>query len=392
MPAPLSGPGLGLPLAQRLYPSILTNAPIDVPANQLNLAPGDELPIPAGTWYVSTGSYNQLEYLDPITSTWIIVPNAAWLGGPLYVKSDGFNYRIANRLGCLASVSVTAPGDGNYVQSTTSVTVTGSTASVTPIVGGQVALSGGTLRSNGAGYGVAPIVLIGAPADANNNSNGVGGVQAAGYCTIQNGTVSGFTFTNPGAGYQTAPVGVIVPNPTDPNLSTGITAASIVFSLTASGSITGAVVTNPGAPITPANITLTVSGAGASATLTPNMLQTTTAASVIGSYTTGYGTVSAFLTTVGGYPNAGTFSNDPNGLYLAFRPRPAQIELTVSGVGSLAAQTGTIYDGGLFLSTPVPVVATRPLANTAGSLTSTGGTLSLTMGSRNDIVTLQPAP
>ncbi len=313
---------------------------------------------------------------------------AAWVGGPTYVKSDGFSYRIANRLGCLASVSITAPGDGNFVQSSTTVTVTGSTAQVSPIVGGMLGFS---LVNRGAGYGVAPMVFINPPANYNTNSNGIGGIPATGYVTIATGTVSGFTFTNPGAGYQSAPVGVIVPNPTDPNLSTGITAASIAFSLTAAGSITGAIVTNPGAPITPANITLPVAGAGASATLTPNILQTVTAASVVGTVSGLQASVSALLTTIGGSPNAGTLTNDPHGLYLAFRPRPANIALTVTGIGSIAPQAGTIYDGGLFMSTPGAALAYGLVPSNAGTVVN-AGTLTLTMGSRNDIVTLQPAP
>ena len=395
MPQPLSGPGVGLPLPQNLYPAnILSGGPINTPTNRMALAPGDELPLPAGNWYVDS-LYSTIEVQDPITGTWMMMPAGAWRGGPTYIKSDGFTARVANRTGCLGSVSVTAPGNGSYVQSTTTVAVTGSTASVTPIVGGQLALVGGTINSttHGAGYGVAPIVLIPAPPDAAGNPNGVGGIPASGYVSIASGTISGFTFTNPGAGYPTAPKAVIVPNPTDPNIATGITAGTITFSLTAAGSLTGALVNNPGAPITPANITLTVSGAGAAGTLTPNMLQTATAASVVGAYTTGFGTVSALVSTVGGYPNAGTFTNDPNGLYLAFRPRPAQIALAVTNIGSVAAQTGTIYDGGLFMSAPSPVLAgVQLLPNAAGSLTSSGGSLVLTMGSRSDIVTLQPAP
>ena len=389
MPQLISGPGLGLPIPQFLYPSELTNAPVDIGTNKLNLDPGDELSLPAGHWFVDSGSYCLIEYKDPVTGAWGIVPSAAWQGGLHFIISAGFDYRIANRLGCLASVSITAPGNGSYVQSTTAVAVTGSTASVVALVGGALASS---LVSRGAGYGVAPIVVIQNPAPGSANPNGVGGVAATGYATIANGTVSGFTFTNPGAGYATAPTGVIVPNPSDPNLSTGITNASITFSLTQAGSITGALVINPGAPITPANITLTVTGAGTGATLTANVLQTVTAASVVGTLTGPVGTGAALLTTVGGAPNAGSLTNDPFGLYLAFRPRPAQIGLTITGGASIAPQAGTIYDGGLFMSAPTAIIATNPFATSNAATLVNAATLTLTMGSRNDIVTIQPAP
>lgn len=394
MPQPLSGPGVGLPLPQNLYPAnILSGGPLNTPTNRMGLAPGDALPLPAGNWYVDC-LYSTIEVQDPITGTWMILPSSAWRGGPQYVKSDGFTCRVANRTGCVASVSVTAPGDGNYVQSTTTVTVTGSTASVVPIVGGALALSGGTLTANGAGYGKPPIVLIPAPANYNTNANGVGGIPASGYCTIASGTISGFTFNNPGAGYQTAPTAVIVPDPTDPNISTGITAGTITFTLTAAGSLTGALVRNGGAAITPANITLTVAGAGANGTLTANVMQSITAASIVGSMLGPFGTVAALLTTVGGAPNAGTFTNDPFGLYQAFRPRPAQIGLSVTGAATstLTPQTGKIYDGGLFQSTPTGIIAVNMvMGSNTGTLTNTG-TLVLTTGGTNDIVTIQPAP
>src|SRR5215471_14284166 len=101
MPAPLSGPGLGLQLPQYLYPSELFNAPADIASNAIMLAAGDQLPIPAGTWYVSLGLYNVLEFNDPVTGIWRQHPASY---GPRtqmqYVKSDGFNFRVANRTGC----------------------------------------------------------------------------------------------------------------------------------------------------------------------------------------------------------------------------------------------------------------------------------------------------
>lgn len=390
MPSPLSGPGIGLPLPQYLVPSQLQNAPVDVGSNRVSLAPGDMLPLPAGDWYVNPGQYCVIQYRDPVTGVWNLATSAGWMGGSVFVKSDGFNVRVANLLGCPVSATVITFGSA-YVQATTTITQTGGTGTWSPIVGGALAVVGATLTSNGAGYGVAPIVLIPPPPSAANNANGVGGIAAAAFATIASGTVSGISFTNPGAGYPTAPTAIIVPNPTDPNLSVGITAATVAFSLTGSGQLRGALCTNPGVPLTsPANITLTVAGAGTQATLTPNVMQTVTAASVVGAATTGYGTVAAGLTTIGGVPATGTITNGPENLYLAWRPRPAQIGLVVTGVGSLNAQTGAIYDGGLFLGIPTPVVAIQPVVATG---TVTGAhTIVLTMGVTNDIATVQPAP
>lgn len=389
MPSPLSGPGLGLPLPQRLYPSQLTNAPVDSPTNSIALAPGDMLPLPAGDWYVNPGMYSVIQFLDPVTGTWNVAPSAGWMGGSVFVKSDGFNVRVANLLGCPVSATVVTFGSA-YVQATTTISVTGGTSTWSPIVGGALAISGGTLTSNGAGYGAPPIVLIPAPAPASNNANGVGGLAASAWATIENGTVSAISFTNPGAGYPSAPTAVIVPNPTDPNLTVGITAATVTFTLTGSGQLRGALCTNPGNPLaTPSAITLTVGGAGTNATLTPNVMQTVTAISMVGSATNGYGVGNPGVTSVGGAPATGTITNGPENLYLAFRPRPLQGALTITGTGSVSAQVGTIYDGGLFLSTPTPAVVINPIAS--GSFVG-ASTVTFVMGSKADRIAIQPAP
>lgn len=392
MSTPLSGPGVGLPLPQNLYPSYLNNAPVDTPTNRLALAPGDVFNIPAGTWFVNTGSYCILQYLDPVSGTWAAGPTAAWLGGQQYVKSDGFNVRVANLTGCVYNIVPTAYGTA-WVQATTSLTVVGpSGVTASPIVGGQLTLVGGTLTSNGAGYGLPPLVMIPAPPNAANNSNGVGGIAASAYAIIASGTVSGISFTNPGAGYPSAPIAVIVPNPADPNINVGITQATVAFSLVGSGSITGALVTNNGQAIPDgslSNVTVTIGGAGSAATLTANVMQTVKAGSVVGTGL-GYGTVGALLTSTGGSGATGTVTNSPEFLGLHFRPRPAQINLAVTAAGTLAGQVGTVIDGGLFLSAPNAVIATNPLPG--ANVTVSGATVAFVMGSRPDIITVQPAP
>lgn len=392
MSTPLSGPGVGLPLPQNLYPSYLNNAPIDVPTNRLGLAAGDVFVIPAGTWFVNTGSYCVLQYLDPVTNTWAAGPTAAWLGGQQYVKSDGFNVRIANLTGCVYNIFPSAYGTG-WVQGSTSLTIVGPAGvSALPIVGGQLTLVGGTLTSNGAGYGLPPLVMIPAPPSATNNANGVGGIAASAFAVIASGTISAISFTNPGAGYPSAPIAVIVPNPADPNINTGITQATVAFSLVGSGSITGALVTNNGAPLpdgSMANVTVTIGGAGSGATLAANVMQTVKAGTVVGTGL-GYGTLGALLTTTGGSGSTGTITNSPEFLGLGFRPRPAQINLAVTGGGTIAAQVGTVIDGGLFLSAPNAVVSINPLP--AANVTVSGATVSFIMGSRPDVIGIQPAP
>lgn len=385
----INGPGNGLPYPQGLYPSELYNSPPDAPTNRIALAPGDTLPIPAGDWFINLGQYNVLQFLDPVTGLWSLGPNAAWNGGHQFVVSDGFNVRVANLTGCPINSSITAYGSG-YAQATTVITPTPGNSTWLPIVGGQLTV--GSFLARGAGYGVAPEVFIPAPPPSSTNSNGVGGIPASAYAVIANGTVSTISFTNPGAGYPSAVTCVLIPSPTDPNLSAGVTNATVLFSVTGSGSLTGAVCTNNGAPLAnPNQFTLTVTGAGTGATVVGNVLQTVTNATV-STVGAGYGTTAALLTTVGGVPATGTIANNSDGLGLAWRPRPAQIGFSVAGAtGSLGLQNGSIYDGGLFLTNTAPgfVIATQPLA---GLSSVTVATIALSMGSRADNVTIQPAP
>jgi hypothetical protein len=395
MPSPLSGPGLGLPLPQNQFPSELNNSPYDLPSNKVCLAAGDEMPIDAGTFFIDLGGYLLLEFLDPVTGLWQPGVAGSWAGAVTYVKSDGFNVRVANRLGCPVGGVVTAPGS-SYVQASTSISVTGGGGSTwVPIIGGQLSMNTATIvtAQAGAGYGVAPIVMIPSPAPPANNANGVGGIQASGYASIASGTVSGFTFTNPGAGYGGTTFNVVaLPNPTDPNLAIGITACTITFTVGSSGSITGVICTNPGAPLAnPNNITLTVAGAGTLGTVTPIMLQTITSSTLVGGSTlAGAAGTLAFITSVGGYPPQGTFTNSENFLYQWGRPRPAQISATVAA-GVIAAQTPTIYDGGLFYQAPSPVMSEQFLTATTGTVVGSS-TIVFTMGSKPAVAGIQAAP
>jgi len=393
MPQFLSGPGVGLAYPQNLYPSELGNAPQDGSSNQLGLAPGDVFVLPAGDWYVGLGMYLVLQFLDPVTNVWTMASGSAWNRGLIHVSSDGFNCRIANLTGCVVSASV-VNGGTSYVQATTTLTVvaagiTGAVPTMLPIVGGALKISGGTLTANGAGYGVPPIVMIPPPPPAAVNSNGVGGIPAAAIAIIASGTVSSISMINQGAGYPTAPVAVIVPSPFDPNLSTGITAATVTFTLGSSGVILGALVTNNGSPLpngSLGSVTISVGGAGSSGSLTANVLQTI----VSGTLTTagtGYGTGGVAFSTFGGNPVTG-IGNYPAAELIAWTPRPANVAVTASSLS--VAAPATVYDGGLFQSAPTIAASTGNAAGGAAPTTIAG--LTAVMGSAYDIAVIQAAP
>lgn len=396
MPIPLSGPGQGLPLPQNLFPTQLFNAPADISTNQLALPPGETFVLPAGDWFISLGLYHVLQFLDPVTNTWNTAAGAAWTRGLTFVPADGFTARIANMTGCVVSASVINGGTG-YVQATTTITAistvfNGAVPTLLPIVGGALgvtggAAGGGTLTSTnaGAGYGIAPIVMIPPPPPAQANANGVGGIAAQAIAIIASGTISSISVINQGAGYPTAPTALIVPSPFDPNLSTGITNATVTFSLVSSGVIMGALVTNNGSPLANgslASVTLSVGGAGTSGSLTANVMQTVVSYTLS---TIGTGYTTALVTSYGGAPAAG-IANTPFAAGLAFEPRQANLAFPAS---VSVATSAAVYDGGLFEAAPVLVQVPSPFP-AAGAFTL--ATPVLVMGSRSDISIIQPAP
>src|SRR5208282_530599 len=140
----ISGPGVGLALPQNLYPSELGGASLDTSGNRVCLAPGDAMPVPPGEWLVGLGMYLVLQYLDPITNTWIVSASGGWEGSLIYVFSDGYNVRVANVLGVPIGAAITAAG-GGYVQATTTIVATSAAgtggSTWLPIIGGQLAVT-----------------------------------------------------------------------------------------------------------------------------------------------------------------------------------------------------------------------------------------------------------
>lgn len=372
MPQPLSGTGQGLAYPQGLYPNALFGGEYGAATNILTLAPGEALPIRAGRFMIDPGKYGSVQYLDPVTQLWTLLRDAN-ASQSLNVWSDGFNLRVANLTGCPVSAVITNGGNNAYVQGTTVVTPSAGNSTWQPIVGGAVNLTvsitsvtGGA--QGGSGYGIAPLVFFDAPPSP--------GVQATGVAVLSSGSVSSITVTNQGAGYTIAPGIAIFPNPADPNYTSGsIVTAAAVCSLTGAGSVTAVICTNSGAPVA-STMSLTITGAGASATANPLFLQTTTSVTV-GNAGAGYGTFTALTTTGGGNTVASpSFTNPVIQLY-EFVPRQAQIALAMSGTGITSVTS--IVDGGLFLSTPIAAPITNGIVTTISTLTIVLGSANTTL-------------
>lgn len=369
----IAGPGLGLPIPQNLYPSELYNAPYDFATNEVTLAPGDEIPIPAGQWLIgSVGTgVTSLEVLDPITGVWRMMPSGQVLnGGMQFVRSDGFNLRLANRTGCVVAAVVTTAGTG-YTQAAATVTASAGSSTYQPIVGGQVSvISVGTV---GASYTMAPLVLIPSPPSP--------GIAATAAATISAGTVASVSLTNTGAGYTSIPAAVILPNPGDPNVAT-ITQAAVTLGTVGSGTLTGCLVTNPGAAQAGAVApTLTVGGGtGTTATVAAVMLSTATSLSIIAAGGGYPATGNVEISSIGGRNTSSSTNTNPATNMSEFRPRKASVAPTITG-GTIAA-TGTIYDGGLFTGAPANALLAQNGSGTTASV-------QFVLGSVNDTVIMQ---
>lgn len=253
----IAGPGQTLPMPQALYPASLYTTPFTAPTNQVGLQAGQELLIPAGTWIVSGGSMNPVtavQWKNPVTGQWLALAPA---GAPyaLTVRSDGFNFRVANTSGGVTGATVATPGTG-YQQATTQVTPSAGTSKWQAIVGG--ALGAVTISNGGSGYAIPPFVMVPAPPAP--------GIPAVGIAVLTAGAVTGVTWLQAGAGYTMPPKIVFATAPND----TGSGAAGTIGALAGAGTVTAVVLVDAGTPAASLpTLTITGQGTGAAATVLP---------------------------------------------------------------------------------------------------------------------------
>lgn len=365
----LSGPGVGLPFPQSLYPANVIGGDLVPSGNEVVLAPAQQLPISRGRFFIDLGPYAVLQFMDPVSTCWRTLASSRV--SPVLVDSDGFNFRVANLTGCAVGAIVTTAGT-TYVQGSTTITPSAGNSQWYPVIGGLVSTTV-SITAAGAGYTIPPIVFIPPPPPP--------GVQANAIAVISSGTVSSITLIDQGAGYLTAPVPQIYPNPTDPALASGaITSnATAKTTLVGAGTLAAVLCLNPGSSFATVP-SLTIAGAGTSAAATIIPMWTLASQSL----TSGGVAINAanFLTTIGGTPAGSPANTNPTWELTGYVPRPAMTgAATVSG-GTITT-VGTIIDGGLFLGTPSAIL----LSETQ----TTAAVIALTMGSRNASVLIQPA-
>ena len=285
--------GQGLPIPTPSNNGTMYGLPFNfatVPgSNVIALAAGNVYQIPPGWWWYDAGATSALVIRDPVSG--VTVPpvpgsQASGLAATAtartgIINSDGVNYFLINPKALPVGAIVTAAGT-LYVQSSTVVTpTTNSTDSVWhAIVGGAITsiTVGNDAKGNlgGTNFTLPPTLVIGQPpmtlANLPSTATALGGVQAAATVALSTNSlgtvtmvVTGGVATTSGAGYLSAPPVQVVPNPFDPNLGI-ITVPAMTAVVGGAGTVTAVVLDHAG---TAGGVpTLTITGAGSSATAT----------------------------------------------------------------------------------------------------------------------------
>lgn len=340
-----------------------------VATNVINLQSGQvQLISPAGWYMVNTGLYTTVQQYDPITGIWRNIGNGDHQGGVRYIYSDGVNYRLANQTGAVVGALLTAAGSGYTSAPTVSAGTTGSIWKA--VVGGAVSTTV-TVTNGGSNYTYPPIVQFAAPP--------AGGVQATGYATLSGSAVSSVTVTNQGAGYASAPTIVFINDPREGvnGVTQGYNAAATCV-LTGAGTVTALLCLDHGQggqTSVPSISFAGGGGSGATATAIMNWSITAYAAGTAGAGLSGsiaqITAEDAFPTTAAAYTNPYTQSG-------LVKTRNANIKAPISS-GGITATGAVIYDGGVYTSSPTPVVI--PTA----SVVTTAPVVTFTMGGQSDV-------
>ena len=266
----IAGPGQGLPPPQAVYPPELWTTPYTAPTNRFTLQSAQALLIPAGTWIIEGGDVTRVQWKDPVNRMWHNLVRSPAIPDPtrhwgITLRSDGFNYRLANTSGVAVGAEVTTPGAG-YVPHTTFIVPSAGNGSYRAIVGG--ALGAVDIINGGKNYSIPPIVFVPAPPFP--------GLAATGHAVLTNGVVTSVVWDDPGAGYPFAPEIVFITDPFDPVMSDVddarrgelVEPARGKVHLTGFGTLTGVLLVRAGESLAVAP-TLTVSGQGTGAAASP---------------------------------------------------------------------------------------------------------------------------
>lgn len=345
------------------------------PTINTRLLSGASFLVPQGNFIFRIGNQSALQWFDQNSGQWRIVETGA-CPMPLYVQSDGTNFRIINLSGTILGANITTPGTA-YTQAATTATFAapvsgGITATCTPIIGGSLSLTV-TGGSGGSGY-TNPMVLL-PPPQLLGGTVGLS-IPATASVAQSAGVLGSFTLDFAGAGYIAAPSGTQTLTPAQFSANpqayynyTGVTiidpagsGASVVAAITngtpTSGGLTGIVMNNMGSLYDGTHIpAVTITCAGSSGTAAATALPSMSCTSItVGGTNTGYSASVELQSTL----TSGTAAVKINGEPIAAR-----------NIKAVAAQSGGV------LGTPVIEDAgagfqTVPLVKQVGNATADG--------------------
>lgn len=389
----IGGAGIGLNLTGALgnqLPNTTASAALQFsPArgtNAIELAAGQIVQLPAGTYMAALGTYTSLLWLDPVTGVYrpiSALPDRA----SILIDSDGGNYQLGNLTGCVVGALITTAGTlyTNGIGSAQNGLV------VTASAGGStwVAVTGGAINSTiaitagGQTYLYPPILVIDAPP--------TGGIQATAYCTISAGAINAVTVVNQGAGYVTAPNIRVINDPRDTTGTGGI--LTVNATLAGSGGLTALYPSNYGTSLTAVpTFTFTVqsgfAGSGAVATAVMNFVVTGFTVNS-GASGAAYGTSQPFLIlTESGVIGTAAAANTAGPIASTglTRPRMARVSGTSSAGGKISSVSSVIDDAGF----GIQQVPNGIVIGGGNSLATTIGQVTITVGGVNDRSWVQP--
>lgn len=344
---------------------LFSDAAPAVPSPIVRLQAGQTLMPRLGWYWVQQSAGGNVQRFDPRAQVWRYSGDDNAGMNMLYF--DGLTTRLANTTGCAVAAVVTTAGSGYTTPP--SVTPSAGASVWTAIVGGAISTAA-VIGTAGSGYQYPPVLWIEQPPAT--------GVQATGYVTLTNGSISAVTIDGQGAGYI-APPAVAIINDWRDTVGGG---GQVSVNLTGAGTITAVVCTNHGNPITSGTVPTLAFGSGsAAATIVMDWCITSVGITTAGAgYTSAVGALTA--SGAGGYVTATPAYLGTDTSLDMTRWRPAQIDITTTSGGGMSA-VGAIIDAGRYQGIPTPVItAAQP---------GTGGVLAFTMGGINQSVFLMPA-
>lgn len=337
-----------------------------VTSNVVTLISGQtQIISPAGWYMVNTGLYTVVQQYDPITGIWRNIGTGDHEGGVKYIYSDGVNYRLANQTGCLVGALLTNAGSG-YTSAPT-VTASAGSSIWRAVVGGAVNTTI-TVTNGGTNYTYPPQVEFAAPP--------AGGVQATGYAVLTGSAVSSVVVTNQGAGYASAPT-IVFSNDSREGVN-GVTVgynAAATCTLTGAGTVTAVLCLDHGQGGQTALPTLAFGGGGGSSAAATGIMCWTITAYAAGTAGTGLSGSVAQISAEDAFPATAAAYTNPYTQSTLVRTRQANIKAPISS-GGITATGQVIIDGGIYTSSPTPlVIPTASVVTAAPVVTFTLGGL-----------------